>query len=112
MASVYFAGQLNQYQVQYDFREIVHSHFNFKPFGFEVTKPQIFLKNYEENRHEEQRKLFKRLPQRRIMRQGCKAQSHFKPKECGSGMLQSAQHATYKGITTPIRPNKFNWSIS
>lgn len=48
----------------------------------------------------------------RVMRQGCKAQSHFKPEECGSGMLQSAQHATYEGITTLIRPSKFNWSIS
>lgn len=30
----------------------------------------------------------------RIIRQGCKAWSHFKPKECGSGMLQPAQHST------------------
>lgn len=112
MASIYFAGQVNQYHVQYGFRKIEHRHFNFKLFGFEVMKTQIFLNNCEENSHEEQRKLFKGLPQTLVMRQGCKAECHFKPKECGSGMSQSAQHATYKGITTQIKPNKFNWNIS
>lgn len=38
MTSTYFAGQVNQYQVQNDFRKIEHHNFDFKPFGFEVKK--------------------------------------------------------------------------
>lgn len=112
MASIYFAGQLNQYHVQYDSEILSITISILSLLALKLWKHRYFLENCEENSDEEQRELFKGLPQMRVMRQGCKAQSHFKPKECRSGVLQSAQHATYKGITTAIRPKKFNWSIS
>ena len=57
--------------------------------------------------HEDQRKLLfkhgveKGYPKREW--HAAWSQTHFMCNECGSGMLQSAQHAIYRAITTTIR---------